>query len=118
MTNELDALSGTIAGSVVGRLAAAPASALARAWGAATAHVSIVRVGAAWQSFSAPQRLRACGAWLLVAALTDGAFSTLDPRPISLARWTLWIAVLAIAAVAATFPQQTMTAWTEWRRRR
>jgi len=99
----------------IGRAAVSAIDAFERAWPDASARPALARVSASVRSLAPAERVRAAGVWIGAAALTDAALTPFDPRPASLARWILWGAVLALAAVVAARPAASVAAWTEWR---
>ena len=118
MISELETLSGTMAVARTGRAVGRPLAAFAVAWKHAKVRAILDSATIAWRALTVSQRVRAVGCCLLSAAIADGLLSLFDPSPSSAARWTLWGAVVLIAAVAACFPQQATIAWSDWRNRR
>jgi len=117
MSDELDLLADTVADGRVGRAVRRSALPVACAWRTATVRAIATGFARRCETLSAPQRVRAVGCWLLTAALADGAFSLLSPDRVSTARWTLWAGVVAAATVAAAWPREAVSAWSQWRRR-
>jgi hypothetical protein len=113
---ELAALEASLAESRLGRIAASAATHVRHAWSTATSRASVEAAVAAAGALTPAQQIRVAGLWVAVAASTVGAFTPLDPRPASAARWGIWIGVLVLGAAAAAWPEAVHAAWIDRRR--
>jgi hypothetical protein len=99
----------------VGRPVAATIGAVGNTWRHSRAAAALHEAAKAIAQLGLVDRVRAAGVAIVTAALTDLALTPLDPRPVSTARWSMWLAAFVVGIAIAAWPHHAVAAWLERR---
>jgi len=112
---EFDDLIDMLASSSVGRIGVSIARAIAGACQSARVAAAGRTAADAVAALGSVDRARVAGIAILAAALTDLVVTPLDPRPVSAARWSLWVGALVVGMVVTARADSAVAAWRERR---
>ena len=112
---EFDDLVDMLLRARVGRPVAAAIGSVGDSWRHSRAAAALQQAATAIAELGLADRARAAGVVIVTAALTDLALTPLDPRPVSTARWSLWLGALVAGIAIAAWPNHAVAAWLERR---